>query len=335
MKRTVIVTTIVVFAFSFSLVVGLNEPSRGAAAYRQPVPNSALLGTTIPQSPERRIVGTSIACSDDHVYTWYEYGVVTVGNSSNLTAYQPVRHYFSRGSTDAIIGMGIAGNDHVYAWYRDGTVTSGISTYLEYYRFSYKYSLPPGKKPADVVGIDIACSDDHVYAWYRDGTVSSGTSDDLDKYSAPHTYSLPPGKTPDDIVEIGIAGNDHVYAWYRDRTVSSGTSIDLDHYRAPYSYALGCGIGASAPEHQGWKFISAWGSRGPDCGPSEGILEVNLMRHFADGSLRILAEKHGLGNNFDVQLIYNCTGQGDLPVSLEVKSKNSKVSSGTVHLKCP
>ena len=103
------------------------------------------------------IVGISIACSTDHVYTWYQgsgYPNVIIGTSSYLGAYQP-------------------------------------------YEPPHPFSLPPGRRPGDIIGIGIA-GNDHVYAWYRDGTVSSGTSTQLDKYRTPYRYALPPGKTPDD-----------------------------------------------------------------------------------------------------------------------------------------
>lgn len=181
------------------------------------------------------IVGMSIACSNDHTYTWYVRGNVTEGSSGVLGAIQPysppTRYSLPPGKTPGdVVGMGIAGDDHVYAWYRDGTVSAGTSTDLDRYRPPSRYSLAPGKSPADVLAIDIACSDDHVYVWYSDRTVSSGTSTDLDKYRARYRYSLPPGRVPRDLVETGIARNDHVYAWYADRAISSGTSSKLDQY---------------------------------------------------------------------------------------------------------
>ena len=81
---------------------------------------------------QRRIVGISIACSNDHVYTWYSDRTVSVGTSENLAAYQPPHPYsLPFGKTpDDIVEIGIAGNDHVYTWYRDSTVSSGTSTDL-------------------------------------------------------------------------------------------------------------------------------------------------------------------------------------------------------------
>ena len=94
-------------------------------------------------------------------------------------------------------------------------VSSGTSSNLDQYRALYDYSLPPGKSPADIVGMGIAGSNDHVYVWFDDGTVSSGTSSNLDQYRALYGYSLPPGKSTCDIAGMGIAGsNDRVYAWF-------------------------------------------------------------------------------------------------------------------------
>ena len=182
------------------------------------------------------IVGMSIACSDDHVYTWYVGGNVTEGASSILGAIRPyvpaTRYSLPPGKSPRdILGVGIAGDDHVYVWYRDGTVSSGTSTDLDRFRPPARYSLAPGRSPGDVVAIDIACSDDHVYVWYSDGTMSSGTSTDLDRYQARRPYSLPANATARDLVEIGIARNDHVYAWYTDRSISSGTSTRLDQHK--------------------------------------------------------------------------------------------------------
>jgi hypothetical protein len=77
MKRTVIVTTLGLIVFSFSLVVGLNEPSRGADAYQKPVPQKPVPPfAQLPKKDEPEIirnptiVGMGIACSNDHVYTW-------------------------------------------------------------------------------------------------------------------------------------------------------------------------------------------------------------------------------------------------------------------------
>jgi hypothetical protein len=194
-------------------------------------PASAVYGQLPPD-----IVGMSIACSNDRVYTWYVGGNVTEGASSVLGAIRPyvpaTRYSLPPGQSPRdIVGMGIAGDDHVYVWYRNGTVSSGTSTDLDRFRPPARYSLAPGKSPGDVAGIDIACSDDHVYVWYLDGTVSSGTSTDLDKFRPRSRYSLPPSQTPRELVEMGIARNDHVYAWYTDRAISSGTSTQLDRHK--------------------------------------------------------------------------------------------------------
>lgn len=290
------------------------------------------------QTPEQ-IVGMSIACSNDRVYTWFENGNVSIGTSARLVAHQPYEQNFKYalppGKTPLdIVGIGIAGNDHVYAWYRDGTASSGTSRDLDRYRAPYRYSLAPGKTPADVVGIDIACSNDHVYVWYKDGTASSGTSGDLDKYRAPYSFSLAPGKSPTDVVGIGIAGNDHVYAWYRDRTVSSGTSSDFDQYRPSYSYSLqpppACDIYTDQPSiNTLTRVINGTGARGPSCDSTAEIV-VTLKKYAANGLHKTLDEKRGRGTNFDVPVKYSCTGNGGLIVFVEVNSQGRKVRSKNV-----
>lgn len=53
-----------------------------------------------------------------------------------------------------IVGIGIAGNDYVYVWYKNGTVSSGTTENLAQYSAPYHYSLPPGKTPEDIVGME-------------------------------------------------------------------------------------------------------------------------------------------------------------------------------------
>ena len=197
------------------------------------------------------IVGMDIA-GNDHVYAWLNNGIVSSGITGQLQCHRKPANYEAApgrpgqvGKTSAdVVGIAVACKDgHTFAWYRDGTVSAGSSGDLDEHRQLYRYSLPAGKQPTDIVGIGIA-DDDRVYAWYSDMTVSSGTSDDLDKYRAPYAYSLAPGKTPDDIVGIAIACQDgHTFVWYRDGTVSAGTSADLDSYRASYPYSLPSGRG--------------------------------------------------------------------------------------------
>jgi len=174
-----------------------------------------------------------------------EGNVVVSGTSRDLDAYRPPRQYRLKDPPAAVVGMAIASSDDVvYAWYLDGTVSAGDSTNLTSRRRPYAYSLPPGKRSADIIDLAIA-RNDHVYAWYRDGTVSSGSSSDLDLYRPPQPYSLPPGKSPEDIVGIGIAGsNDRVFVWYADGTVSSGNSRDLDASTPPQSFSLPAGRSA-------------------------------------------------------------------------------------------
>jgi hypothetical protein len=282
------------------------------------------------------ISAMSIACSNDHVYTWFANLTVASGTSSNLGAYLPPHPYvLPAGKTPSdIVGIGIAGNDHVYVWYRDGSASSGTSTALSQYRAPYRYVLPPGKTTSDIAGIDIACSNDHVYAWYKDGTVSSGTSDDLRRYREPYRYSLPPGKTAADIIEIGIAGNDHVYAWYRDHHVSSGTSEDLDKYRPPYPFVLGtapCRITAGEPQlNPAAHVIFAVVNRGPSCDTNTSM-KISLKRDVSFWFDPTLTWKTVGVTNGDTSVQYKCggttTGQN---VYVEVESGGHTLQSHRV-----
>lgn len=92
---------------------------------------------------------------------------------------------------------------HVHAWYKDGTTSSGTSDHLDRHRKSYRYTLPRGKNPTDIVGMAISKKKSRAsgiadgtpafltFAWYRNGTVSAGTSNDLGKYRAPFPYVIP------------------------------------------------------------------------------------------------------------------------------------------------
>lgn len=161
------------------------------------------------------------------------------GGSWDLDVYRSLYGYWPE---VGIVAMDIAADDAVYTWYNNGTVTMGYSWALDSStRDTYAYTLPPGKRVADIVEIAIA-SNDVVYTWYRDLTVSQGRTYDLDAISAPTPYTLPPGKAAADIVGIAIAkSTDYVYTWFGDSTVTFGRSWDLDALQGAYSYAPAAG----------------------------------------------------------------------------------------------
>ncbi|MEW6207086.1 MAG: LamG-like jellyroll fold domain-containing protein, partial [Acidobacteriota bacterium] len=143
-----------------------------------------------------------------------------------------------------VIEMGfLHTTDKVKTWFNAAkpTVWSGKADDLDQLLSSSSYTLPPGKTPADIVGISFDSSG-RVYAWYDDGTFSKGREDDLDYYLAPSPYALPPGKTPADIVGVGIRrSTDRVYTWYDDGTYSGGTPNDLGQYLASSPYTMPSG----------------------------------------------------------------------------------------------
>jgi hypothetical protein len=278
---------------------------------------------------QTKIVGISIACSNDHVYTWYSDGTVSVGTSENLSDYEAPHSYsMPFGKTPAdIIEIGIAGNDRVYTWYRDSTVSVGTSTDLDKYQPRHRFIVPKLESAALIVGIDIACSDDHVYAWYSNGHVSSGTSDNLGQYYENHRFQAS-GRAPASVVGIGIAGNDYVYAWFSDSMASSGTSEDFRRHRSPYRYVFGpgpCDISADAPKKDG-RDLFAVGIRGPECKSSAGIT-VRLRTMFADKEGPVLRERQLSGTNFELPVNYVCTGQGSRTLITEVVTLGRTVKS--------
>ena len=291
------------------------------------------------QAPDD-IVGMSIACSNDRVFTWYRDRHVTSGTSENLDArqgHQSAQTYsLPPGKTpDDIVGIGISKKDHVYTWYKDKTLSIGTSTDLDSRQGLSGYSLPPGKSPQDIVGIDIACSTDKVFTWYGSGTVSIGSSADLGLHQVPTSYSPAPGKSPSDLVELGIAGTkDRVYAWYRDRQASAGTSADLDSFRTLFRYAIvtpPCDIFANPPQGADRDFAIGIGSRGPSCASSAGIT-VFLMEDRRLQRDRLLDEKAGSGTNFDVTTRFTCSGRQGGRVYTKVKGVDRERESVRVNI---
>ena len=200
----------------------------------------------------RPILATAIA-PDDRVYTWYEDGTYSIGNSANLTEHQEPRPFQVAEGMDVtdIHAMAIAGStSRVYTWYTNGAWSVGTSRDLDAYekiefsegRPTRTVSMPVGndgdrKSMLDVIDVAIAKSNDHIYVWYADGTVSSGTSDDFDRYFSNRSYRVPTDTSWRFLINgIGIAANDRVYAWYGNGKASAGNSGNLSAVRAPYNF---------------------------------------------------------------------------------------------------
>lgn len=108
-------------------------------AYRLPSGYQLDDGDDTREAGEVTIVGIAIAKSNDHVYVWYDNGMVSSGTSRDFDRYHSPRPYTLPGGkrSSHIVGIGIAKNDHVYAWYVDGTVSAGTSTDLDRHRPVY------------------------------------------------------------------------------------------------------------------------------------------------------------------------------------------------------
>src|ERR1044072_6656489 len=82
-----------------------------------------------------KIVGISIACSNDRVYTWYSDQTVSVGNTENLSAYAaPHRFNMPFGKMPAVtVEVGITRTGKLFTWYKYLTLSVGTSTDLDKY----------------------------------------------------------------------------------------------------------------------------------------------------------------------------------------------------------
>jgi hypothetical protein len=119
------------------------------------------------------------------------------------------------------------------------------------------YSLPPGRKPADIVGSAIDGAG-RVHTWYRRGnalTRSVGVLSDLDAVLGETTpcgnkpvpgcmdIKVAAGKSIDNIAGIAmVKSNGNVYVWYDDGTVSRGHWADFDAYAAPKPFTTPPGL---------------------------------------------------------------------------------------------
>ncbi|MGK7908535.1 MAG: hypothetical protein AB4040_15110 [Synechococcus sp.] len=95
-------------------------------------------------------------------------------------------------------------------------VSAGTSADLGRFREPYRYTLPPGKSPSDIVGMAVDGENNYNFVWFRDGTVSAGTSADLDRFREPYRYNLPgPNIKTSDIVGMAIDGeNNYNFVWF-------------------------------------------------------------------------------------------------------------------------
>ena len=149
----------------------------------------------------------------------------------------------------SVVAVGIdRANDRAYWFYRRGFATVGTTARADAHQAHFKYALPAGKTPADVVDVAFA-SAGRVVAWYSDGTVSEGTPSDLAKHEAPAPYTLAPGKKPQDVAAFAIDTAKQAHAFYKDGTFSTGTTTALDATTAPAPYVVASGKSFASLAH--------------------------------------------------------------------------------------
>jgi hypothetical protein len=128
--------------------------------------------------------------SNDTTYVWYANGRVGKGSSSDPTSTSTYDYVLPGGRTPSqIVGMAIRkSNDRTYAYYSDGTYSTGTTAAPGSSASGTGYTMPPGKGPLDIVGLDFG-TDGRMYTWFDDGTYSVGTAGNLDHYQAPKRYA--------------------------------------------------------------------------------------------------------------------------------------------------
>lgn len=109
--------------------------------------NNAAPEVTLPEGyTAYDIVGIAIAKSNDHVYVWYDDGMVSEGTSTNFAAYAAPAKFTTAGGPGGlprdIRGVGIASNDRVYSWYGNGKASIGWTRDLDAYYPPYAYTMP-------------------------------------------------------------------------------------------------------------------------------------------------------------------------------------------------
>lgn len=189
------------------------------------------------------VVGIAIDGNDPKegakTYTWFADLTFCVGNTTRLDEYQSLRTYrLPRGkSPEDIVDMAIDGtpvenNVRVFTWFKDGTVCAGGPRKLDKYREPYRYHLPNGKTPHNVVGIGIDGTPSNerggmAFYWFDDGTVCAGSSSRADIDRPLYHYGLPDGCSPSRIIGMAISGRDEnsgrVFTWMKQDIVASGS----------------------------------------------------------------------------------------------------------------
>jgi hypothetical protein len=143
------------------------------------------------------------------------------------------------GPTDAIVGMGIAGQTGVaYAWTGVSTVSAGIFEHLTSIRSPYRWTASNGSS----LRATAINASDQTYAWFSNGSGGRGNTANPTA-SLTFAYTLPVGRTTSDIVDFAIRKSDNrVYAYYDDGKFSWGTHTAPGSSGCCLSYALPPGL---------------------------------------------------------------------------------------------
>lgn len=193
----------------------------------------------------------------------------------------------SPGSLCGIVATAyVDSNNMACAWYGNNYASCGSTTDLDSVRTKYRYSLPPGYSPSDIVDIGWVDSYHMACAWYKNGMVSCGSTRDLDSIRAPYRYTLPSGYTTARIKGIGwVSSKSMACAYYDNRRFSCGSTRDLDSKRSLKAYSLPPGYGPSDILGMAWvtprSMGCAWYDNGNvSCGATTDLDSVRSPRPY-------------------------------------------------------
>lgn len=95
----------------------------------------------------QHVVGMAIHKSNNRIYTWYEDGTISIGDTSDLDRHSaPAAFTWGHGSGGTsynIRGIGISKSNRVYTWFSNRTYSGGTSTDLDFFRAPAPYSYAP------------------------------------------------------------------------------------------------------------------------------------------------------------------------------------------------
>jgi CubicO group peptidase (beta-lactamase class C family) len=182
------------------------------------------------------IVGIGIG-RNNRVTAWFSDGKYTVGQSTDLDAYNGPQNFSLPTGKNMVELLGIArggANNRVYSWYRDGTYSVGTVSDLD----AFGGGTFESRRKDLILALAADTRTNTFYAYYHDGVVTSGDSPaDLTNRWTKEYVTSGDQQRRYDIVGLARSDNDVMVAWYSNGKVTKGTSTNLVSTWAPRNYS--------------------------------------------------------------------------------------------------